>query len=96
MNPDTGEAAYIISGGLAGGDSTSGTLVSDVKAWSSADYIAAEKQIAAIENAIELDLLTFPGPDNSIGTADDVRLIVIDEEVLGGRWFLRCITQLEV
>ena len=71
MNPLTGEAAYIISGGLAGGSSTSMPFFVWIKSQALSPNLAIIATIALIEASMYDTHVFFPGPDNQLGTSDD-------------------------
>ncbi len=78
MNQLTGEAAYIISGGFAGGDSTI-PLTTFIKAKALSVNVSVNQEISYIESSVERDSEWFPGADNEFGTTDDVRLFTAIE-----------------
>ncbi len=76
-NPQTGSAAYMISGGLAGGSTTLTSM-----AVALAQMLSYHLSVIAIAEVIDSILsphtVTFPGEDNAEGTKDDKTYPIID------------------
>ena len=78
MNPESGEAAYVISGGFSGGSSTSVSFLTWVKANVLTITVAAYVLIDTIEASIDYGTVSFAGKDNQLGTSDDVKIPVVE------------------
>ncbi len=81
MNPQTGEAGYIISGGFAGGSSTSMPLFT----WLKANALSGNVSIlvALIEASQYDSYVYFPGPDGQLGTSDDPKFTILEGKFKG-------------